>query len=110
MNLRFAPDVPMTEKRIPVRTLDQSTAEMGCQPTVIKVDVEGFELNVLKGAKNLLRSSVFWIIEVHPPQLQLSGDSEPELKAVLAEYGFSTRVIDRNPNSLYTIGVEKSSH
>jgi FkbM family methyltransferase len=107
INLRFAPNVPVTEERVPIRTLDGLLAQTSCQPAVVKVDVEGFELNVLKGARDLLKSSVFWIIEVHPLQLQLSGGSERELEALLAENGFSTRTIDRNPNSLYTIVAEK---
>jgi hypothetical protein len=99
--------VPVTEERVAIRTLDQLLAERRCQPTVVKVDVEGFELNILKGAKNLLRSPVLWVIEIHPSQLQLSGGSAHDVEALLAENAFSTHVIDRNPNSIYTIVAEK---
>jgi hypothetical protein len=43
------------------------------------------------------------IIEIHPPQLELSGATESELFGFLESHGYQWQVIDRNPNSLYTI-------
>lgn len=39
------------------------------QPTLIKVDVEGAEVEVLKGAKELLKEPHQWVVEVHGSQL-----------------------------------------
>ena len=77
--------------------------ELG-QPNLIKVDVEGFELEVLKGATGLLSTSrPILIMEIHPPQLDLSDGSEAQVFELLTGHGYGWEVIDRNPNSLYTI-------
>jgi FkbM family methyltransferase len=104
INVRFQPEVPVTECRVAVRQLDSLLAEHGAAPALVKIDVEGFELEVLKGAgQTLARCSCVWLIEVHPPQLKLSGGSESELTAMLENNGYAIEIIDRNPNSLYTI-------
>jgi FkbM family methyltransferase len=46
---------------VPITTLDRVSREHNVVFDIIKIDVEGFELEVLKGAKNLLAE--------HPPQL-----------------------------------------
>lgn len=45
---------PCKTTQVPVTTLDHYFAETNCQIGAIKIDVEGHELSVLKGAKNLL--------------------------------------------------------
>jgi hypothetical protein len=72
--------------------------------------VEGFELEVLRGRTGLLKRHTVaaFVIEVHPRQLRLLGGSEEELVALLGEHGYETRVIDRNPNTIYTIVAEKA--
>ena len=47
-----------------INTCDQFTAETNIIPTLLKIDVEGEELNVLKGAKKIL--------EKHHPSILLS--------------------------------------
>ena len=79
------------------------------QPNFMKIDVEGFELEVIRGAANTLsqRELRALLIEIHPPQLALSGGTEAELLALIANHGFNVTVVDRNPNSLYTIFSER---
>lgn len=43
------------EIEVPVRTLDSIVSEYGIEPRFIKVDIEGFALEFVKGAKNTLR-------------------------------------------------------
>jgi hypothetical protein len=43
------------------------------------------------------------IIEIHPLQLALSGGTEDELFQLLGRHSYGLEVIDRNPNSLYSI-------
>ena len=51
-------------------TLD-SLAERIEQPCLVKVDIDGGEVSLLEGARNLLRSpETRWIIEVHSKALQ----------------------------------------
>ena len=80
--------------------------DIGAVPRLAKIDVEGFELEVLKGAADLLSSGSDrpkLLVEIHPPQLNLSGGSDALLFQFLKEHGYEWEVIDRNPNSLYSI-------
>lgn len=67
-------------------------------PTAIKIDVEGFELNVLKGMSRTLNSeslkAVF--LEVHFQELAEMGlrDAPREIVRVLSNAGFSIRWTD----------------
>ncbi len=58
-------------------------------PTAIKCDVEGAELEVLKGARNVLAKSRPWILcEMHSPENDRDG------RKFLAELGYSITEID----------------
>jgi FkbM family methyltransferase len=104
LNERHNAGVPVGPIKTAVRSLDSFVASARVRPNFVKVDVEGFELHVLQGSMNLLRAiRPIWLIEVHPPQLALSGGTTDELFARLREAGYSIAVLDRNPNSLYTI-------
>lgn len=53
--------------RVPQITLDGFVARTGIQPDLIKIDVEGVELSVVRGAKQTLRSARPWVIfECYP--------------------------------------------
>jgi hypothetical protein len=74
------------------------------RPDLIKVDVEGFEFEVMRRAENVLRNMrPVVLIEIHPDQLKLSGSSDQALVSFLESKDYAIEVIDRNPNSLYTI-------
>jgi FkbM family methyltransferase len=53
--------------RVPTKTLDELVSGASRQPTIIKLDVEGAELDVLGGAEQLLRSDrpPIWTLEVN---------------------------------------------
>ncbi len=104
INQKYQPSVPITKIQIKIRSLDSIFAEIGVTPNVIKVDVEGFEYEVLRGAVNLIRTArPLWVVEIHPPQLKLSGSSEEAVLDFFKSNDYATEVIDRNPNSLYTV-------
>jgi len=78
-------------------TLD-SICEKYKVPNLIKIDVEGYELNVLKGAtKTLLNKKLKHLfIEIHFSELQNMGQTfaPNQIKAMLIKNGFKVRYID----------------
>lgn len=52
---------------VSVISLDDFSEKLNLKPNFIKIDVEGYELNVLKGASNLLQFIDYILIEVNNP-------------------------------------------
>jgi FkbM family methyltransferase len=104
VNKHYSPDTPIRKVRVELRKIDTLLPQIK-PPDVVKIDVEGFELEALRGAANLLSHRPVLIIEIHPLQIKLSNGSEAELFNLLQSSGYSHEVIDRNPNSLYTIAA-----
>jgi FkbM family methyltransferase len=99
------PDQPIEQITVAMRKLD-SLLGVGLSPapSLVKIDIEGFELEALKGADRLLSSiRPKLLMEIHPPQLTLCGGSEDKLFQRLREHQYHWAIIDRNPNSLYSI-------
>ncbi len=70
--------------RVPAITLDDFVNAGGSPPQVIKIDVEGGEWEVLRGAANLLRTQrPFLIVEVHHQQ------ADQQVRALLEEFQYS---------------------
>jgi FkbM family methyltransferase len=57
----------------------------------IKIDVEGFELKVLAGMKNIITNSpeISLFIEIHPRLMESLGGTQSQLFDLLADYGFT---------------------
>jgi FkbM family methyltransferase len=63
-------------------------------PDLVKIDVEGGELNVLQGMTRILRShSLRLIVEWHPTLQQAAGYDSDELPRFLWDQGFSLQVV-----------------
>ena len=74
---------------IPLRTLDELCAELGFRPDAVKVDVEGYEIAALRGARGLLAESrPLLFLEVHPERIVQLGGSMAELGDLLAGLGY----------------------
>jgi FkbM family methyltransferase len=70
-------------------TLDTFCGEVSLKPNLVKIDVEGAELLVLRGAAKLLRESCPTIIlAVHPYWLP-TGQSTKQIFELLTRYGYS---------------------
>jgi FkbM family methyltransferase len=54
-------------------SLDDLAAELGIKPNFIKIDVEGFEYQVLRGAANILATTPAVFVEVHTLNLPRYG-------------------------------------
>jgi FkbM family methyltransferase len=79
------------ESPIPMTTVDRLVADDVPLPTVLKIDVEGAELLVLRGATALLASTSsprLIFLEVHPQFLPQFGGSAAEVEAVISGHGY----------------------
>jgi FkbM family methyltransferase len=76
----------MTTSKVTVQllTLDEFAARERVCPDVLKIDVEGFEVEVLRGAPTCLKAARYAIIEWD------SEDLRAEMKAMLSTAGFET--------------------
>jgi FkbM family methyltransferase len=73
-------------------TIDAFAAATGRDPHVIKIDVEGLELDVLSGAAGVLRRArpaVFCAL--HPQLLNKRGSSSTEVLELMRSNGYSAR-------------------
>jgi FkbM family methyltransferase len=93
---RFLQEGAAATADIPARTLDQLglDASLREQPVLLKCDVEGAELHVLRGARGLLRAVAPTIcLSVHPALLAAFGYGVADVRALLDDAGYSARVI-----------------
>ena len=66
---------------------------------LIKIDVEGFEMNVLRGAKDTLKDCNFLMIELNNNSKKYDS-SNNEIEKYLQELGFTT-LIDKWPDKVF---------
>lgn len=77
------------KRRIQVRTLDGFTAETDCNtPIFLKIDVQGFELNVLRGGEQTLKNVAVIMSEVQFDAFYEKQTDFLQLQNHLAERGF----------------------
>jgi FkbM family methyltransferase len=75
--------------RVDVRTLDSVLADRELtRPALLKIDVQGFELSVLRGAEQTLRSFDQILVEASFAELYKGQALFPEISRHLEEHGF----------------------
>jgi FkbM family methyltransferase len=76
-------------------------------PRVLKIDVEGAEMRVLRGMQRLIeRARPTLFLELHPPALPLFGNSVREILGFLGERGYSVHELE----DLRGMGSERKLH
>src|SRR6185312_7507452 len=75
---------------VSVTTLDKHfTKPTVTTPKLIKIDAEGSELSVLRGAQSLLRRRVPYVVcEINHFALERMGTNEDELRAYMTSHGY----------------------
>ena len=74
--------------QVPVVTLDQFCASRSLSPDWLKMDIEGFEVAALQGARELIRRrgrQLNLIVEFHPASWHLAGMDRSQFAALLDE-------------------------
>lgn len=82
-------------------TLDNQLA--GRVPRLVKIDVEGAEILLLRGATEVLRAGPPIIMEVSEFSLTRMGGSKEELFALMAAAGYTARLLSRPSQSNATL-------
>jgi FkbM family methyltransferase len=86
---RFLNEPAAQGVEVPVLTIDQECARTGARPTVLKIDTEGAELDVLRGAAETLetgRPVVF--LEIHLDLLEQRRATAHEVCRFLSRLGY----------------------
>jgi FkbM family methyltransferase len=74
--------------------LDELFAATAVRPDMIKIDVEGAEVKVLRGlAGTLAAVGPELFVEAHPRELEQSGSSVPELLGLLIDQGYTVHEV-----------------
>jgi FkbM family methyltransferase len=92
-----------THSRIPeaksvvvdVTTLDSFCDSNKIVPSLVKVDIEGFELHAIRGARKTLRDHApVLVVELHPMNWLEIGASGQDLGELLAEIGYCVEALE----------------
>jgi FkbM family methyltransferase len=74
---------------VDAKSIDELASEYG-NPDVVMLDIEGYELRALQGAKATLDSNVDWYVEVHAGcGLESFGGSSAEVVQVFRDHGYN---------------------
>jgi len=96
---------PAVRVRIQIATLDQDRRDEALpEPDFIKIDTEGLELDVLKGALNTLERRPALFLEMHGETMDEKKRKVAEIVALLEEVGYDIRHVESgtvitSPNS-----------
>lgn len=94
--------------RVPTVTVDEFCEREDVSPDLIKVDVEGFELSVLQGARETIRRAgerLSLFVEMHPTIWAEMGMSKDDLISELEFQGLEAETLDGSDEMWAVEGV-----
>jgi FkbM family methyltransferase len=95
-----------TRINVATDTIDSVCKAQGLLPAVIKIDVEGAELDVLTGARNtLVLPGLHIFVEFHPAVWRDAGVSRADVEAELCRQGLAVEPLDPAYDPWTTEGV-----
>jgi FkbM family methyltransferase len=77
-----------TQRTVPVVTLDDVCRDIGAFPEIVKIDVEGFERDVLQGAQTLLGNTEVFLLELTLFRPRTNAMTFAETIAFMDERGY----------------------
>jgi len=101
----------LASKNVPLRTIDSEVADLGLTPKIIKIDVEGWEWEVLKGAETTLRRHrPLLFLSLHPRALAALGTTSKAVQEWVRTRGYRLQMLDAD-HELHVIATsDDSSH
>jgi FkbM family methyltransferase len=98
-----------TIRTVRARSIDSFCAEAGVTPAVLKIDVEGAELDALRGARETIAragSGLLLFVEMHPQLWPAFGITADDLRAECDAQGLAAEHLDGSREELWrTEGV-----
>ncbi len=83
---------------VPMTTGDSLCLSVDFLPDVIKIDVEGHEIKVLKGLRETIKeNSPLIFLEVHPKRMAEEGDSSSYMEHFFEELHYSAQLVSGDP-------------
>jgi FkbM family methyltransferase len=103
IRFKFLRSFMYKKEKIKIITMNTLKSTLPSKIKLLKVDIEGFELEAIKGSTDLLASQTFenLLIEIHTGALKGMNQSEEELNDFIAKYGYKFRKIASNLNLYY---------
>ncbi|MBO9448436.1 FkbM family methyltransferase [Ruegeria sp. R14_0] len=85
------------ERQVPVKTLDKVASSYD-GPFGLKIDTEGFEIEVIRGASELLKNCAFVLAEVSTRRRYQGGYKFSDFVSIMADHGFELHEFIRPPS------------